>query len=72
MPPMIKFIMSYKASAVQEFLSGRGWGGGGGGSRPDIVGTMVLLQRKLLFPKDPVGEGRGGGGGANANFYRNP
>ena len=26
---------------------------------------MVLLQRKLYFPKDP------GGGGPNANFYRN-
>ena len=44
---------------------------------------MVLLQRKLNFPKDPEGVqhfpgGRGfqlfqgGGGGPNANFYRNP
>ena len=47
---------------------------------------MVLLQRKLYFPKDPEvvqhfpgwGGGGGGvqlfpgGGGPNANFYRNP
>ena len=45
---------------------------------------MVLLQRKLYFPKDPEvvqhfpgWEGGvqlfpGGGGGPNANFYRNP
>ena len=39
---------------------------------------MVLLQRKLYFPKDPEGvqhfQGRsiqGGGGGPNANFYHN-
>ena len=42
---------------------------------------MVLLQRKLYFPKDPEGVQHipggsnffpGGGGGPNANFYRNP
>ena len=40
---------------------------------------MVLLQRKLYFPKNLTfyrGEGvqlfPGGGGGSNAYFYRNP
>ena len=35
---------------------------------------MVLLQRKLYFPKDLEGVQQfpGGGGGQKANFYRNP
>ena len=31
---------------------------------------MVLLQRKLYFPKDPKGAISGGGGGGGAAFSR--
>ena len=31
---------------------------------------MVLLQRKLYFPKDPKGAISGGGGGGGGSFFQ--